>query len=127
MTKKEKIDALKAEIRTEYEAFEETPALTKEDIEAHQSWVSFRVECENLDDIKQMCHEIPKQIAFRIFEDCNKESGEYEFFFFMKRVGDLDTSDEANERRKKVEDFNKKMHKKIQLGLAKIELEHAED
>ena len=126
MTKQEKIDALRADIRKEYEAFSETPTLTPEDFENAKSWVSFRVECESEDDIKEMCHEIPRQIAYRMFDDAKKQSGQYELFFFMKRMGDIDTSDEANERRKKVDAFNKRMHKHIQVELAKIELEFAD-
>ncbi len=126
MTKQEKIDALRADIRKQYEAFEETPTLLPEDFEKNKSWMSFRTECENENDIKEMCHEIPRQIAYRMFDDCKKEAGEYEMFFFMKRMGDIDTSDAANERRRKVDEFNKKMHKYIQVELAKIELEFAD-
>lgn len=126
MTKQEKIDALRTDIRKQYEDFAETPTLKPEDFDNAKSWISFRVDCEKAEDIKEMCQEIPRQIAYRMFDDIKRNTGEYELFFLAKRIGDVDTSDEANERRKKVEDFSKKMQKHIQVELAKIELEFAE-
>jgi len=126
MTKQEKIDALRKEMRQKYEAFDESPTLNPSDIEDAKSWISFRAECENEAHVSDMCHEIPTKLAYKMYEDINNRPGEYEVFCFVKRVGDIDTSEAGEERRKKVHEFNKQMHKYVQVELAKIELEFAE-
>jgi hypothetical protein len=125
MTKQEKIKELKNAIREEYEAFAETPEIKPDDLKNSSAWLSFRGECDNSDEVEEFAGIACQRIKVKIKEESEGKSGCYELFFYMKRAGDIDFSEAGEQRRKKVEDFNQKMHKSMVDGIAAIEAEYA--
>lgn len=125
MTKKEKVELLREQLRKEYEEDLHKPELLPEYLEL-EDWMSMHVEFESPKDIKEMAEHVGERLAHRTYNSIHG-GGEYEVFFLVRRKGDFQRSPEANERRQKMVDRQQELGKKMRLGLAKIELEHPDD